>query len=277
MKQQRQHYPNLECTRQSTNDTSLQTSVTVEKEVPKQPHDDKFHQTFNFPDFGIFEKRFQSFINDNDVRQGDRKVYHNISNDKNEENTLTTEKEVVPKKEKILMKSDEEKYEELFLNITNMIGELEFQMGVDCIRHGQFEEAAGHLKMSTNSNNASACYNLALLYEHGLGVEKDFQMAKKLYQMAGDWGHEGALYNLGVFFAQGIGGTKRSFRQAKMCFEKAAKLGDAAAIEALALLQPSLKRKMSSEPEDFIDYDRSMSPLIMESVNYPRKLQSAHG
>lgn len=264
--QQRKQYPNVvECTRQ---DTSFQKPVTVVKKNPKQPRDDD--QTFNFP--GIFEKRFQTFINDNDVKQGDRKVYHNVSND----TKLTTDK----KEEKSAVKSDEEKYDELFLNITNMIGELEFQMGVDCIRHGQFEEAADHLKMSTNTNNASACYNLALLYEHGLGVEKDFLMAKKLYQMAGEWGHEGALYNLGVFFAQGIGGTKRSFRQAKMCFEKAARLGDAAAIEALTLLQPSLKRKVSSEPEDFIDYDRSItpSPIMMESVNYPRKLQSvAHG
>lgn len=77
----------------------------------------------------------------------------------------------------------------------------------------------------------------------------------RLYQLAAKWGHKEATYNLGVFFAQGLGGVKKSFKRAKLCFEKAAQLGDPSSMSALAILRSSNQRKLSSEPEDYIDHD----------------------
>jgi hypothetical protein len=245
------------------------TNVDTQKvdEFPQKTKSEDDQVKFSFPTVGIFEKRFQTFLNDEDVKLGNRKTYYDVNNDQTKEKTLKKEwkNDTHNKKE-----SMHEKFDEIFSNVSQMIGEIEFQMGVDCIKHGAFEEAAEHFKMSTNSNNASACFNLALLYENGLGVEKDLIMAKKLYSMAGDWGNERALYNLGVYFAQGLGGTKKSTRQAQLCFEKAAKLGDADAIEALNMLKPSFKRKVSSEPEDFIelDHESDKSSVLLKSVNF---------
>jgi Sel1 repeat len=240
----------------------------VDDSSKKTPSDED--QAFNFSGLSIFEKRFQTFVHDEDVKQGNHKTYFNVNNEKTKEKTLKKERnDDVPKDEP--QRSSEKFKEEVFANVSQMIGEVEFQMGIDCIKHNEFKEAAEHFKMSTNTNNASACFNLALLYEKGLGVEKDLMMAKKLYQMASDWGSERALYNLGVYFAQGLGGAKKSTRQAKLCFERAARMGDANAIEAINMLKPSLRRKVSSEPEDFIEHDHECvdkSPVLLKSVNY---------
>jgi TPR repeat protein len=100
------------------------------------------------------------------------------------------------------------------------------------------------------------------------------QMALKLYQLAAKLGHKEALYNLGVFYAQGKG-VRKNFQQAKICFEKAAKLGDSSSMLALKMLHPSNHRKFSSEPEDFIDQDPDSSSELPRKEE--KRLISAFG
>lgn len=188
---------------------------------------------FGFEAF--FEKRFQKYYN-TDATNRAFKVNNEHSHEKIKK-----------------CKDIEGKVDQVFSSITSIIGDLELKIGIEYARSGNFEEAAEHFKISTNSNNSSACYNLALLYENGFGVDKqDMTMAKTLYEMAANWGNRMAMYNLGVFYANGLGGAKKSFRRAKMCFEQASQLGDENASTAIALLKPSV---IFSESEDYISSD----------------------
>lgn len=200
----------------------------------------------------FFENRFQNFFDDDILQFG----LHHVNNDKskarqNEKQDITS------------ITQDDEVLENAFSCITKIIGEIELQLGIECIRAGNFEGAVEHFKMSTNSNNNSACFNLALLYEHGLGVQQDLFMAKKLYELAANGGHKEALYNLGVFFAQGIG-TRKDYRKAIICFQKSAKLGDASSVIALRMIHSSKEKKLS-EPDDFIDADTSSMEIVINN------------
>lgn len=133
--------------------------------------------------------------------------------------------------------------------LANIVGELELQMGIESFKAGDYEEAVEHFKLSTNHNNSGGVFNLAICYEQGVGVKRNMKTAKKLYEIASGLGHAKAFYNLGVFYAQGLGGTHKNFHQAKRLFEKAAELGSVDAIEALRLLLP--QPKMLKLIEDF--------------------------
>ena len=63
------------------------------------------------------------------------------------------------------------------------------------------------------------------LFEEGrrLHAEEKFDKAKKCFEMAGELGHIGALYNLGCYL------SKEDAVKAAECYEKAAKLGHAEA------------------------------------------------
>lgn len=151
----------------------------------------------NFSGVKIFEKRFQKYYStlDNDNDGFNRGGLHENIKRKDEVSSST---------QNDTRNNEIEGLEQDFVNISHLIGELELQLGIECIQRSLYEEAIEHFKIATNLNNSSACYNLALLYENGLGVRvKDMVMAKRLYQLAGKWDHKGALYNLGVFFAKG--------------------------------------------------------------------------
>lgn len=228
----------------------LQNSSHVSVDTKKS---DKLIKIINFLDVGVFKNKFLPYFDDDDLIKGNQKVY-NVNDSK----TKDSKKE----KSKKTVLNENERYDKFLSNIDFMIGNLELEMGIQCIQCGNFEEAIYHFKISSNAKNPSGSYNLALLYEHGFGVKKDLQMAKRLYQFASDLGHAKALYNLGVFYAQGIG-TKKNFYQAKSCFEKAANLGDASALKALSKLRSKgLITKLSPVSEEYIDYKSSDYILV---------------
>ena len=55
--------------------------------------------------------------------------------------------------------------------------------------------------------DAGALYYLAICHERGLGTARNEAKAAELYHNAASRGHADALYNLAVFFENGIGGT----------------------------------------------------------------------
>ena len=76
---------------------------------------------------------------------------------------------------------------------------------------------------------------LALRYEHGRGVTRDYRKAFRLYCMALDRGEYAAYYRLGwMYFNQR--GVKRDPARAAWWFSQAAQQGDAHAQKMLALL-----------------------------------------
>ncbi len=56
-----------------------------------------------------------------------------------------------------------------------------------------------------NKGDIQAQYELGLMYELGLGVEKNFPQAFSWYQKSAHQNHPKAQYNLGIFYALGKG------------------------------------------------------------------------
>lgn len=238
-------------------------------------HDDVLEKfSDEFARLNLFDKRYEKFFKaDDDLTiGGHRKVFYNVNNN---DDTLSKTKEEADNKESTSANNkvitEDEAIDKIMSDLSEMIGELEFQLGVECVLHGNYNEAIEHFRMSSSSNNASACFNLALLYEQGLGVQKDLNIAMKLYLMAAEQGHDKSMYNIGVYFARGLGGAKRSFKKAKQYFERAASYGNADAKEALLLLLPQNSKKKSSSissvPDDFIvTDDEGGSNIVAEIV-----------
>lgn len=141
-----------------------------------------------------------------------------------------------------------------------MLGDIEFEMGVQNINAGHYETAVSHLKLATSHNHAGATFNLGLCYEQGLGVEKDMKIAQECYQIASQLGHAKAMYNLGVFYAHGLGGLEKNRRAARACFNAAANLGQEDAINALYM------RKRSDGGEPLSTYGTTQKSSLLEAA-----------
>lgn len=68
-----------------------------------------------------------------------------------------------------------------------------------------YTKAAFWFREAARGGLANARYNLGVLYQQGLGVEKDMDMALAWYRTAALLDHPEARYNLGIAAAEGIG------------------------------------------------------------------------
>jgi len=67
------------------------------------------------------------------------------------------------------------------------------------------EEAVKWYRKAAEQDDASAQYNLGLMYAEGLGVEKNEKEAVKWYRLAADQGYESAQCRLGLMYVYGEG------------------------------------------------------------------------
>jgi TPR repeat protein len=78
-------------------------------------------------------------------------------------------------------------------------------------------------------------FNVALMYENGIGVDKDAKKALEWYRKASLQGSSAAQFNLGVLYENGRG-TKVDFAAANEWYRAAAVQGDPLAIGNLGML-----------------------------------------
>ena len=88
---------------------------------------------------------------------------------------------------------------------------------------------------SARKGNATAQYNLGLIFEQGTGVRKNLKTAVTWYQKAAKQGHVASEYNLATMLHFGQGIAKNEYAAAKW-YERAAKQGHIAAQSSLAYL-----------------------------------------
>lgn len=91
---------------------------------------------------------------------------------------------------------------------------------------------------------ANARYNLGVLYQQGMGVEKNISQAIGWYKAAAKLDHPEAQYNLGIAYIEGTG-TPYNPGKAAMYFEQAA---DAGIVEAAYNLGLILENGLLSSP-----------------------------
>ena len=80
-----------------------------------------------------------------------------------------------------------------------------FQEGVDAYECGDYAMALKELRPLAEQGNATAQYNLAVMYDNGQGVPQNFNEAAKWYRKAAEQGEAKAQYNLAVMYAKGQG------------------------------------------------------------------------
>jgi hypothetical protein len=89
-------------------------------------------------------------------------------------------------------------------------------------------------RKAAEQGDASAMFNLGIMYDHGRGVPQDYAQAALWYRKAAEQGFAAAQYNLGVAYHEGQG-VPQDDVQAAAWYRKAAEQGDATAQFSLGL------------------------------------------
>lgn len=107
--------------------------------------------------------------------------------------------------------------------------------GVAAYETGNLPLAYKEFRAAAENGEADCQFNLALMYEQGIGVAKDEKEAVVWYRKSAEQGNSNAQFNLGVLYEHGRG-CAVDFAQANQWYRKASVQGDALAIGNLGML-----------------------------------------
>jgi serine/threonine protein kinase len=112
------------------------------------------------------------------------------------------------------------------------------------------------LSNMAESGDPEAQFNLALKYNNGEGVGRDYKKAIKWYRKAAEQGNVEAQNNLGIMYDSGMG-VKRNFKKAAYWFQKSAEKGNTLAQRNLGLMYENGQGVKSSAAEAVKWYRKS--------------------
>ncbi len=110
-----------------------------------------------------------------------------------------------------------------------------FEAGVAAYESNDAPRAFKEFLAAAKEGHADSQFNLALMYERGIGVGKDEKQALAWYDKSATQGNAAAQFNLGVFYENGRG-TKIDYAKANKWYRSASAQGDALAIGNLGML-----------------------------------------
>ena len=110
-----------------------------------------------------------------------------------------------------------------------------FQAGIAAYQASDLPLAYKEFLVAAKEGHADSQFNVALMYEQGMGVGKDEKEAVVWYDKAASQGNAAAQFNLGVLYENGRG-TEIDFARANELYRKASVQGDALAIGNLGML-----------------------------------------
>lgn len=110
-----------------------------------------------------------------------------------------------------------------------------FEAGIAAYQANDLPLAFEGFLEAAKEGHSDSQYNLALMYEQGIGVRKDETEAVVWYGKSALQGNASAQFNLGVLYENGRG-TKVDFAKANEWYRKASVQGDALAIGNLGML-----------------------------------------
>ena len=111
----------------------------------------------------------------------------------------------------------------------------DFQKGHAAAQAGDFATALQEWTPLAEAGDASAQYNLGVMYQNGQGVPQDYAEAVKWYRLAADQGNADAQTNLGVMYGNGDG-VPQDYAEAVRLYRLAADQGYARAQSNLGLM-----------------------------------------
>jgi hypothetical protein len=100
-----------------------------------------------------------------------------------------------------------------------------FEDAVDAHARGDYAKALRLIRPLANDGDATAQYNLALMYMTGRGVQQDYTTAAIWFRKAAEQGYAFAQSNLGTLYRDGRG-VPENDAEAVVWFRKAADRGD---------------------------------------------------
>ena len=103
-----------------------------------------------------------------------------------------------------------------------------FEDAVDAHARGDYAKALRLIRPLANDGNATAQFNLGVMYLTGRGVQQDYSAAALWFRKAAEQGYALAQSNLGTLYRDGQG-VAQDDTEAVMWFRKAADQGDAVA------------------------------------------------
>ncbi|MBI2742624.1 MAG: SEL1-like repeat protein [Chlamydiales bacterium] len=130
---------------------------------------------------------------------------------------------------------------------------------------------------ATQDQQGMAIYALALIWEHGLGVQRNYKVAYRLYRDAAASTaiiSSDALFKIGRMHEQGLG-VEQSDAEARKWFQRAANEGDCYARDALARLAPE-NHLETSDSEDDLSAPVSLKGLVDEEEPYAEAVDSSN-
>lgn len=110
-----------------------------------------------------------------------------------------------------------------------------FEAGIAAYQANDLALAYKKFLAAAKEGHADSQFNVALMFERGIGVSKDEKEAVVWYGKAAAQGSAAAQFNLGVLYENGRG-TKIDFAKANEFYRKASVQGDALAIGNLGML-----------------------------------------
>ena len=110
-----------------------------------------------------------------------------------------------------------------------------FEAGVAAYQANDLPLAFKKFREAATAGHAGSQFNLALMYEQGIGVGKDEKEAVVWYGKSAAQGNAAAQFNLGVMYENGRG-TKVDFAKANQWYRRASIQGGALAIGNLGML-----------------------------------------
>ena len=110
-----------------------------------------------------------------------------------------------------------------------------FEAGIAAYEANDLPLAYKEFLAAAEEGHADSQFNVALMYEQGIGVGKDEKEAVVWYGKSAAQGNAAAQFNLGVLYENGRG-TEIDFAKANEWYRKASVQGDALAIGNLGML-----------------------------------------
>ena len=101
----------------------------------------------------------------------------------------------------------------------------DFAKGLDAYRMGDYATAFEEWIPLAEQGDASAQYNLGVMYRNGDDVNQDYDSAVNWYILAAEQGHDVAQFKLGLMYDMGIG-VNRDISTAVMWYTLAAEQGN---------------------------------------------------
>ena len=106
------------------------------------------------------------------------------------------------------------------------------------IEKGNYKAAAPIIRRFAEQGDVDAQYQLAFMYEQGLGVKTDFAAAAKWYHAAAEQGDAAAQMNIATLYEDGLDGLPQDYAAALKWYGAAFEQGEWDAANALARYTP---------------------------------------